>query len=239
MSDAIDKVPDVVDKVLSHFETMLRYVASGFVTIFFIKGAGLRFEPFCGISEKLYPWAVVIGAILLGIAIYAVNSAVLVPVIWWRFFVWQYRVRRYPWIPSEYKNYPVSDLMYNLVTQRWLRRASKNRNVKCIQNELDKWSAMLNYLYCSSYPIIVVAICLKIQESKFTLKFWIILLVGLFLLFCALISDCRITDYEFRTWRAYPVGNETPVETRTSNWGLRVRIKDWWRQRKSRRTASR
>jgi hypothetical protein len=239
MSDAIDKVPDVVDKVLSHFETMLRYVASGFVTIFFIKVAGLRFEPFCGISEKLYPWAVVIGAILLGIAIYAVNSAVLVPVIWWRFFVWQYKVRRYTWIPSEYKNYPVSDLMYNLVTQRWLRRASENRNVKCIQNELDKWSAMLNYLYCSSYPAIVVAFWSALHEQKFGAKFGIILGAGIVLLLCALISDYRITAYEFRVRTEYPVGNQTTVGTRPSNWGLYVRIKDCWQKRKSRRTASR
>jgi len=42
---------DPIDRVLSHFETMLRYVASGFVAVLFVRCVGLDFDPFHGIQE--------------------------------------------------------------------------------------------------------------------------------------------------------------------------------------------
>jgi len=193
-----------IDRILSHIETLLRYAAPGFVAIMFVRIAGLTFNPFQCISEGLYPWAITVAAVLLGVALYGVNNSVLVPLFWGRAIVWLCR-RCCRWVPENLKKERVSDLIYMLVIRRWVRRASEKQDAKCIQEQLDRWSTLLQYLYCSSYPAMVVALWLFLQEYKCTFKFWIILVIGIVLLISAWISDYRITSYEFRIWSEYPV----------------------------------
>jgi len=172
----------------------------------FITGANLTFDPFQTVCDKnLRTSLVIVAAALSGISIYAVHTGVLVQLMWYRGIVKLYKMRCHPWIPEEHTRGRVRDLMYNLATQRWLRRASQQPDTQALQREMDKWAAMLNFLYCSSYPVILVAICV-FKESGPGPKFWSVLGMGMFLLLCALISDYRLTGREFRTWKERPQG---------------------------------
>lgn len=206
MSNVIENAADAIDRLISHLNTLLRYIASGFVGLLFIVGANLKFNPFLEVCDKnLRISLILVSVVLSGIIIYAVHTGVLVQLMWYRGIVWVYKIRRHSWIPLQHAGNQVKELMYNLATQRWLRRASQESDTLTLQREMDRWAAMLNFLYCSSYPIILVSIWV-FKEYGLSPKFWYILGTGIFILLCALISDYRLTGREFRTWKEHPQG---------------------------------
>jgi hypothetical protein len=93
--------------------------------------------------------------------------------------------------------------MYDIDDQRWRRRGSGDKRIQAIQRELDMWGAMLNFLYCSGYTIIVVTL----------VAYWIVgdvnhfsamLGLGLMLSVCGMVTDIRATLRELRIIDDYP-----------------------------------
>lgn len=99
---------------------------------------------------------------------------------------------------------PTWDIMWELDTQRWKRRASDDEEIKSVQKELDKWGAFLNFLYCSSYATILVPIFIRWFRSEQTQGYWWkVSVFGSFILIFALISEWRETNREFWASKCY------------------------------------
>ncbi len=198
-----------IESVFSQLGTILRYIASGFVAVVFVHLAKVDVPPLVHhLTPELQLWGIVVAASLLGFSIYAVSSNVIVPLVFWRIVVCLHKKVHKGLIPEEHRKDSVKELMHALGNQRWVRRAQKGGAAKHIQVELDKWGASMSFLYCSSYPMIVIALWKGIAERQCTIGFWGIMGTGVFLLLCAVISDYLLTEKELRVWLEYPVQAE-------------------------------
>jgi len=192
---------DAIDKLISHMGKILRYVAPGFASLFVIAAAIPKTRPWLSSGS---PSVVVLG-MLLGPTIYAVHTGALIRCLWNPIIL---RLREVDtWKGTRKK-------VYELGLQRWLRRASEEREVSSIQGEMDEWGAMLNFLYCLSYTMIFIPcgaklIQCRIVDAVVSPTWIIILLMGLALLGAALISECRIIRMEIRLGDKYPDGKMT------------------------------
>ena len=205
---------DPLDKVVSSLGTILRYIAPGFVALFCLSTVSLEFSVFE--VDGVQAWAVVVGASLVGVMIYAVHNGVFIRGIWWPLIVWLHlKKKKHPFMPDRYKDKSVRDVMWELDTERWKRRSSVDTEVKTIQAQFDKWAELLNFMYCSSYAMIGLPFytelmaCLNLICSKGIKSCrWAIPAVGLFILFCALISEYGITKRALWAAKEYPGGQK-------------------------------
>ena len=197
---------NLVDSILARLETLLRYVASGFIALFVLSITHTCFTPLATTQNGGYPpWVIVVAAALTGIIIYAVHTGVIVRFLWWRIVVCMHlRLLNHPWMPTD-RSKKAKDIIWELDTARWRRRGVQNPEILAVQRELDKWSSLLNYTYCSSYPMIIITILIKIIHPDQTSPHWEFLLVlGLVLLLFALFSDYKITERELWAIKTYP-----------------------------------
>ena len=201
---------DIVAKLFSHLEEVLRYIAPGFVALFII---ALMYNPFSFADEKFPVWAIVTIAALSGFIIYGVSTSVFNRICWWVITFLYCCVFHKGDISEAEKHKSIIASMFELDTQRWLRRASEEPQVRSIQAQIDKWSAMLNFLYSTSYLMILLPLCLHgllqySDEPCLVNKWFLITLLGLFILICALISEYGMTKREFWAKTVYPNGKQ-------------------------------
>jgi len=201
---------EITESVLSRLDAVLRYIAPGFVALFVVVAVQNGLDSHWTNAFGGSVWPAVLLAALLGVMVYSIHTSIIVRVIWFvivlfhRILPWSW------WIPERFQRdfqtkMSTGRVMFDLDTERWQRRASDDREVKAVQGELNKWAAMLNYLYCSSYPAILLPILLKcngVAKGNWCL----VLGVGIMLLLCAVISDWRITLREFWAADKYPGG---------------------------------
>lgn len=207
---------ETTDKVLSNLGTILRYLASGFVAILVTIWVDKCVDPLKLAGDSGYPsWAVPVGAGLVGIFVYALHTGFLVRPFW----ALVVRSHKCPplkgWSKLE-KPFPQKTwamqktwaIMWYLDTQRWKRRASNDAEVKAVQKELDKWSELLNFLYCSAYITIVTPILVKYFHTGQAEEYWwkVSCFAGCLIMVFALISDWRETNREFWACYEYPDG---------------------------------
>lgn len=204
---------EAIDRLLSQLGTLLRYVAPGFAAIYVIAAVIPRSQEFL---IPVSPQVVVLG-MLLGFAIYALHTALLLR-IWW-FPIVCFRQKEWwkcKWICK--KCDPIWKEMSRLDYQRWKRRASEEDDeVLSMQKEMDKWAAMQHFLYCLSYSMILIPLWARVyaepnSEPKservwdFEMSRCAILLGGCLVFIVALISEYRITGIEERLCDDYPDG---------------------------------
>jgi hypothetical protein len=135
--------------------------------------------------------------ILLGPTIYAVHTGAVVRVFWLPPILFL-RVRKCKGIWKEIRD---------LALQRWIRRASEDKEIRSIQDAMDEWGAMLNFLYCLSYVMISIPALAKLsQRWVVSSNWWIILLLGFGFLLAAFISEYRIDGMEIELKNRYPDG---------------------------------
>lgn len=191
---------EMLEKLLSHIDALLRYIAPGFVALFTLMAVKANIDLF-----QYYPtWAIMVLAALIGVTIYSLHTAVIVQVLGWaviKFHLWK---KHHPFVPDNYSTLSVFRVSFNLDTERWLRRSSRDERVRNLQMELDKWSAMLNFLYCSSYLLIVIPLYLVDSQSKPISNWWHLFCIGVFMLFFAIISSFRIINRQFWIVKTYP-----------------------------------
>jgi len=141
-------------------------------------------EIFCEFKE--FYWLISVFVSLIGVAIYAVHQNAVVRVLF-LFIVLIQRLKKRDF-PAELKEESPNVVIRRIEEERWLRRSSGNSGVKMIQSTLDSWASLMNFLYCSSYSLMVLPLFIK-KNSYWKLTFF----SGLFLFLVAFQSDYRIT----------------------------------------------
>lgn len=209
----------LVIAILNRLGAIIRYIAPGFVVLFLLLALGVNIEGFQNYpNDKYLYWVIPIGAALLGVLTYALHICVIVRIIWLPLIMLIHRRWDNSFMSKKEKSQSTTDLLFKFDTQRWKRRVSEAPEIKSIQSELDKWGAMQSFIYCSSYALIVISLLsliLKLPPSINTLlllRFFAIRIfifcLGAIMLICALISDFRHTNYEFRITREHYIGEE-------------------------------
>jgi hypothetical protein len=181
-------VAEGIDKILSWLGTLLRYIAPGFVFLIFARIAG--FTWYGGLNEK----ELVVGGILIGVLLYAIQSNFLSSFLWYRIIIFLLN-RRWRLDEDLKVNQWPRNTMKHLDFSRWRRRGSENKEIQSIQKEMDKWGALLNFLYCSAYAAIIIFF-IALAENQISKGAKLDLGIGIFLLLCAVTSEYRQTDYE-------------------------------------------
>lgn len=142
--------------VLNRIGTLLRFIAPGYVALI-VFGCGTTGH---GKPSDQY-WLSLTSGALLGVLIYGVHTAALLRIPEILILLvrlihpkegWIKRIIRFVFGRAG-RHDKWFELFSDLDTERWLRRRAKEP-IKGIQDELDTWSAMLNFLYCCSYPMI-------------------------------------------------------------------------------------
>lgn len=198
MKDTIE----AIDRLLSQLGMILRYIAPGFAALFVVASV---FPGTLKFLRSGSPAIVVLG-MLLGPTIYGVHTGALVRLIWFPIIC---RLRK------KEKQALIRTMMSKLDDQRWLRRASKDNEIQSIQREMNKWAAMLNFLYCLSYTMILIPVAAKISQPSSESSNWLfILLGGLGILAAAFVSDYHICGKEIRLSEQYPNGEKADTRNK-------------------------
>jgi|GEM_PF-1853957 len=225
-------VSSAIEGLFAHLGNVLRYIAPGFVAVLVVWAIkaelnraiiprahpvlSIFLEPHqvSSLPDNVFFPLVLLIAILTGLAIYALHTGAIVR-LFWLFIVFFLTLRmnnNRERLTNILGTSRALDVMFRLDAQRLLRRASDDKSEgKSIQNEIDKWASMLNFLYCSSYSMILVPVYF------FGFRFWnfqgnvkLIFYAGLFVLGCALVSEYMITNREIWAVERYPDGSGRP-----------------------------
>ena len=200
---------DILEKALSRIDTIMRYIAPGFVALFVLLTSAPNIHLFQNQSNSVYPtWAIVVAAALAGVLVYSVHTGAIVHGVALLIIPLHKRYLKYPEV-SEYRSKQSLNVMFDLDSERWLRRCSPHEEVRKIQGELDKWAAMLNFLYCSSYLMILIPSYLRFSyPSMVSCYWWHLSCLGVLMLLFALISSFRIITRQFWALKTYPQGRK-------------------------------
>ncbi|MCK4872197.1 MAG: hypothetical protein KAS72_05695 [Phycisphaerales bacterium] len=83
----------------------------------------------------------------------------------------------------------ISETMWDLDVQRWLRRGCPEGNPRrTLQRELDMWASLIKYLYGVSYSLIFVPVGYVLHVSEMTLWGWLLMIAGVWGLIGAFLS---------------------------------------------------
>lgn len=186
---------EAIDRLLSHLGTLLRYVAPGFAALYVTAAVIPDARPFLSSGSS----AVVVLGMILGPTIYGIHTSALVRPLWFA-MVW-FRMKEKPAL--------IRETMSKLDEQRWLRRASKEPQIQSIQEEMDKWGSIQNFLYTLSYVMILIPGMAKIGKlCSVSSAWWMFLLGGCFVLIVTLISENRMILKEIDLAEKYPDGKK-------------------------------
>jgi hypothetical protein len=176
---------DKATTFLAAIEDLLRYVAPGFVgaAVFLLSFPGFTFPS--NIALVGAPYLLSVSGILLGVILNGCHVAVLEDAfcLLVLFFYWLRKKHR-----NSYKS-PL-EMLQRLEAQRGFRRTSSKQRAKEFQRRHDRLGASLTFLYCASYPGLVVT---------FYQWFWspsvshVALLTGIIFLLFALVCDATYT----------------------------------------------
>jgi hypothetical protein len=197
---------ELIAKLLSGLGAILRYIAPGFVALLVAIWVDKCFEPF----KTAGYGAILVGASLAGFFIYSIHTGFLVRPLWCLIVLLHKKCKHLECLNEcsqlyeEDKEESAWKIMWELDTQRWKRRGSGDKKIKAVQRELDKWSELLNFLYCSGYATIFVPILIKCFRSEHTEEYWLkVAAFGVVILVFALISEWRETNRELWTSKWY------------------------------------
>lgn len=192
MKDAVD----VIDRLLARLGTLLRYAAPGFAALFVIAWLIPNSHDFFDRDSNV----LVVAGSLLGVTIYGLHTNLSLPII--RCLVlsaryklndgWKHQNRC---LRLRQRRSFAKKTAAQLDLQRWLRRVSDSKDVKAIQDELDKWGAMLNFLYGLSLSMLLIPIAACFFTPP-TGRFVAVLLAGAVVFLVTLVSECRISQRE-------------------------------------------
>jgi hypothetical protein len=203
-------VGEIFKSAVDKIELFLRTVASGFIFLFAFITITKNHQDL--LTSNLNQG---IGlAIISGFSSYALHTSVLED-LWMEFVVipninCKCDSSNRKFVNSKYSDFvdtPISVVVAILSRQRWFRRASRNHHVFKMQEQLDKIYAWLILIYCSSYLLILLGLVLigksvlavvfigKTLDIKI-LYYILSVVIGIILLFFAVIQDIKITKHE-------------------------------------------
>jgi len=201
-----------INRILGDMEKILRNIASGFVALIVIQ---ILYPNFTYFNKEYALYTILIAAPLLGLMIYSLHACffyqiiatinIYVYLLWIR--IWKTYTREQK-IPCD-THAKLFKHKCSLDIQRWKRRASEKREIRNFQKELDKWYALIHYLFCSSYVMITVPIILKLETKMCIIQKHycsISSMIGWVVFAIAFITDFRAVTKEFWATQAYPDG---------------------------------
>ena len=210
------EISNMANSILGNLETILRHIAPGYVAIICVRILYPEYLSFATTKEIYF-----MVAPLLGFFLYFVHTCFIYRFILFFttiFVVILNKLEKSSWKCLEQIDRLADDDSYRLPrlfiipkqihlldTQRWRRRGSGVSEVKSVQKELDKWYAMINFLFCSSYAMILIPLWFRYKEkiplcSNQKLSVWI----GSILLLLAFITDIRAVNKQFWACKTYP-----------------------------------
>ncbi len=200
---------------LELFKALIRYVASGFIFIlvFAYFSHDYSIGTFTGENTN---WTLILITVICGILIYSVHASFLDDFfyhisLWW---LVRHQKSRELYLPKEFQKIivtkgkaqriPISEIRFNLTTYRYLREGGFTEKMKGLQNRIDHLLALLVFLYTSSYSLILLPIAFSINYVSLSNSslltwdkhFWIIELLGIFLMLSGFKLDLKITKRE-------------------------------------------
>ena len=211
-----------VSDLLDRIALLTRYVAPGFVGLFVWKVAGEdegRIFQDAG-SDRYVFWAVVAGAALWGLLIYALHMCFVARIIWRPLILRIHLAKdKHPWISNEQRKSAKAGTDRMLLDQsvsRLRRRISEDVETRSVQKGLDRWRAMAGFLYCSSYSMIVIPLLVIWPKTEVTESVWAdyVVILGVLTLAAALVSDYIETWYELWAGATYKTPRAPKVQRR-------------------------
>jgi hypothetical protein len=211
-----------IKSIADYLNILLRYVIAGIVTVLVLCYADDQCNAFFHKIILLSPWLLFAIACMLGLLIYSVHQALFD----WLFHVLCIRIYKIrhevpadlegqikAWLKLVRKDKNIRDksksvynMRFELFNQTYLRRASKNNQTLCIQGEMDKKLALLNFLYCATYSLLLSPILLYVKyhfidghqiSQMFQYGFHLYRLQGIFI--CGQISLSAALLFDYRT----------------------------------------
>ena len=202
---------EAIEAALARLDTLLRYVAPGFVAVGVFLVVFPDAEPFWhgDLATAFWPWLVV--ACLWGVIIYGLHATLCHLLVSPLFVAWHRRRSKKGKIDRLFEKKGVLETCIELDIQRWQRRHLPDEK-EAFQQELDKWAGLLNFLYCCSYSFLVLPCIANVRHSASDNGSWDLwlFLLGLLLLVVALVSDWRITGREMHFMRHFRGWPESP-----------------------------
>jgi hypothetical protein len=193
----------LIGEAVGRIGALLRYVAPGVLALFvWAVVVEKKADGGGAIAGGGYSmWALAAVAAVCGFLIYAMHVC-FVGRVFWRPLILQMHLgkEQHRWISAEQRKAAkagLDGLLLELSVSRLQRRVSDDAEVRAVQEGLDKWAAMLNFLYCSSYAMIVVPLLVMCPKTEVTESAWadFVIILGVVCLVAALASD------HMRVWR--------------------------------------
>jgi len=193
----------LIGEAVGRIGALLRYVAPGFVALFVWAAVVEKKADGSGdIAAGGYSiWVLAAVAAVCGFSIYALHVC-SVGRVFWRPLILRMHLgkEQHRWISVEQRKAAkagLDGLLLELSVSRLQRRASDDAEVRAVQKGLDKWAAMLNFLYCSSYAMIAIPLLVMCPKTEVTESAWadFVIILGVVCLVAALASD------HMRVWR--------------------------------------
>ena len=212
-----------IKSIADYLNILLRYVIAGIVTVLVLCYVDDKCNAYFHNIILLSPWLLFAIACMLGLLIYSIHQSLfdwLFHIICIRIYKIRHKVpadledQIKAWLKVARKDIKDIDaksksaynMRFELFNQTYLRRASKNNQTLIIQGEMDKKLALLNFLYCATYSLMLSPIMLYIKyhfidghqiTEMFQYGFHLYRLQGVFI--CGLIILCSAVFFDYRT----------------------------------------
>lgn len=213
---------DSLKEIFGAVEIILRYVVSGFIALLSLSYLdNVCFDLLCDFS-LISPWLIFGIAIIVGISLYAIHQALFDKFFYQRCLITYLKKRvldprLYSDVVERRKqlnevksnessgNISATEIRFELFSQSYLRRASGNETILAIQKIMDQKLALLNFLYCASYSLLISLILgfghqFFSENSRITtldfFHFGVILAILVVTIMAAFRLDLRVTERE-------------------------------------------
>jgi hypothetical protein len=198
---------DTISNIVQGVEQILRYVAPGFVAL------GLFILQFPWLVDKpdaifrVEPGIALLAGLTMGVVLNSMHVALfenLLCSLICRIFRYRYVSE----VPESLKDHSNRKMVLDLEKQRMLRRASEIPSVQSFQKDHDALGATLTFLYCASYPALLVFFIIVYQwwtdcvtEDSHQ---WLVFAIGALFAAAAFLCDLRYTRQDAWAVRNFP-----------------------------------
>ena len=162
---------DSTKNILDYINILLRYVASGLVAVFtymYVKGYGI--DSCKDYKETSTVILLLTVAGVIGLFAYSIHHALIDKCLYYLSISFYLKNNRAPdnlkkitegWnkktnLKRKIRARMNRGFMFQLINQTYLRKSSENKQLSNIQKEISSSLAVLNFLYCSLYFLIII-----------------------------------------------------------------------------------
>ena len=197
---------DAIERLLQSTETLLRYVAPGFVAMIVVAVSDRSKAPEWYNHVTANPWLGVLLAVLAGFLIYAAHRALLEDLTCMVTVAVLRRVFPHE-VPSALTKASSYEIVQSLPKEHLKRRASGDPFPNDVQRDLDSLGATLSFLFCSSYAAIGIPLLMVTTSDLLAMDGLraFVFVSGFVLLLLAFACDVRYMRLDLWAMREHPM----------------------------------